>query len=123
MRFCQGIWNPWAARRLIARRILHHRRLLMARTSEALFAGMFLLVSVYGPAETATAAVSRDPSANIYGSSAGAPIYAASKENQIGSRSRVAPNVKPIAPLGSASATVCVSRARPKDFATHPAID
>jgi hypothetical protein len=68
----------------------------MARTSKALFAGMFLLVSVYGPAETATAAASRAPSANIYGSSAGAPFYAASKENQIGSRSRVAPNVKPI---------------------------
>src|SRR5262249_60774162 len=96
MRFCQGIWNPWAARRLIARRILHHRRLLMARTSEALFAGMFLLVSVYGPAETATAAVSRDPSANIYGSAAGGPIYAALKEKQIGGRSLAAPTVKPI---------------------------
>src|SRR5262249_49265147 len=91
MRFCQGIWNPWAARRLIARRILHHRRLLMARTSKALFAGMLLLVAVYGPAETAAAAVTRDSSANTYDSSARGPIYVASKENQIGSRSPVAP--------------------------------
>ncbi len=76
----------------------------MARTSKALFAGMLLLAAMYPPAlaedmraQTAAGAVTWDSSANIHDPSARGPIYAASKQNQpIGSRSRIAPNAKPI---------------------------
>jgi len=88
----------------------------MARTSKALFAGMLLLAVMYLPAlaediraQTAAGAVTRDSGANIQELSASGLIYAA-KENQ------------PI--CGSAWYLARrASRARPKDFATHLAID
>ena len=75
----------------------------MAGTSKALFAGMLLLAAMYPPAlaedimaQTAAGAVTRDSGANIQDRSARGLIYAAKENQPIGSRSRVAPNTKPI---------------------------
>jgi hypothetical protein len=75
----------------------------MARTSKALFAGMLLLAAMYPPAlaedlraQTAAGAVTRDSGANIQDPSANGLIYAAKGNQPTGSRSRVAPNTKPI---------------------------
>jgi len=76
----------------------------MARTSNALFAGMLFLAATYPPAlaegsiraQTAAGAVTRDSGANIHNPSARGLIYAAKENQPIGSCSRVAPNTKPI---------------------------
>jgi len=76
----------------------------MARTSKALFAGMFVLAAMCPRAltediraQTAAGAATRDSGANIHDPSATGLIHVASKQNQpTGSRSRVAPNTKPI---------------------------
>jgi hypothetical protein len=75
----------------------------MARTSKALFAGMLLLAAMDLPAlaediraQTAAGAVTRDSGTNIHDSSASGLIYAAKENQPVGSRSRAAPNTKPI---------------------------
>ena len=75
----------------------------MAGTSKALFAGMLLLAAMYPPAlaeniraQKAAGAVIRDSGANIQDPSANGLIYAAKGNQPTGSRSRVAPNTKPI---------------------------
>ena len=75
----------------------------MAWTSSNVFVGVFFLAGVYAPTlakdiVTETGAdIVRDSRATVDGNFAEGAIYVASKQNQpIGSRSGVAPNVKPI---------------------------
>jgi hypothetical protein len=100
----------------------------MARTRKHLLAGMLLLTAAGATApmwtETAAAAVAMGAGANIRDNAATGPIYLVAKEHQpAGSRSHVAPNVKPIRTPGQCFRLCSRLKGTTEDFATHLAID